>query len=93
MSWDIYFHLNFQIILYFSWNVFFCFQATGYLKRADTDQLRAIFDKYASAKIDGETYMTEEDFLVGYLKFFPEKDYNKESAKVLCGILDQRKDG
>ena len=37
--------------------------------------------------------MTEEDFLVGYLKFFPEKDYNKESAKVLCGILDQRKDG
>ena len=72
---------------------FFYFQATGYLKRADTDQLRAIFDKYASAKIDGETYMTEEDFLVGYLKFFPEKDYNKESAKVLCGILDQRKDG
>jgi len=67
--------------------------ATGYLKRADTDQLRAIFDKYATAKIDGETYMTEEDFLVGYLKFFPEKDYNKESAKVLCGILDQRKDG
>ena len=69
------------------------FQATGYLKRADTDQLRTIFDKYATAKIDGETYMTEEDFLVGYLKFFPEKDYNKESAKVLCGILDQRKDG
>jgi len=67
--------------------------ATGYLKRADTDQLRAIFDKYATAKIDGETYMTEEDFLVGYLKFFPEKDYNKDSAKVLCGILDQRKDG
>jgi solute carrier family 25 aspartate/glutamate transporter 12/13 len=67
--------------------------ATGYLKRADTDQLRIIFDKYANAEVDGETYMTDEDFIVGYLKLFPEKNYNEDSAKVLCGILDQSKDG
>ena len=69
------------------------FQATGYLKRADNDQLRTIFDKYASANVDGETYMTDEDFIVGFLKLFPKKEFNVESAKVLCGILDQSKDG
>ena len=37
--------------------------------------------------------MTDEDFIVGYLKLFPEKNYNEDSAKVLCGILDQSKDG
>ena len=71
----------------------FILQATGYLKRADTDQLKAIFEKYASANLEGEKYMTEEDFIVRYLRLFPEKDYNKHSAKILCGILDQSKDG
>ena len=69
------------------------FQETGYLKRADTEQLKNIFDKYATGHVDGETYMTDEDFIVGYLKLLPEKNYNKESANILCGILDQSKDG
>ena len=37
--------------------------------------------------------MTDEDFIVGFLKLFPKKEFNVESAKVLCGILDQSKDG
>ena len=69
------------------------FQATGYLRRAEAEQLKEIFEKYATAQVDGETYMTDEDFIVKFLKLFPEKDYNKDSAKLLCGILDQSKDG
>ena len=62
------------------------------MKRADPDQLKAIFEKYASARLDGELYMTDEDFLVRFLKIFPESGYNKDSAKLLCGILDTSKD-
>jgi hypothetical protein len=36
--------------------------------------------------------MTDEDFLVKFLKIFPEKNFNKDSAKLLCGILDTSKD-
>ena len=63
------------------------------MRRADPEQLKAIFDKYASAEVDGETYMSDEDFIVRFLKLFPEKNYNKESASILCGILDQSKNG
>jgi len=67
--------------------------ASGYLKRADAEQLRSIFDKYASATVDGDKYMTDEDFIVRFLNLFPDSGYNKESASLLCGILDQSKDG
>jgi len=67
-------------------------EALGYLKRADPEQLRAIFEKYASAHLDGETYMTDVDFLVKFLKIFPETGFNRDSAKLLCGILDTSKD-
>jgi len=67
--------------------------ATGYLKRADSESLRVIFDKYATATVDGERYMTDADFVVKFLKLFPDTGYNKDSASVLCGILDQSKDG
>jgi len=54
-------------------NDFTPFQALGYLKRADSDQLKTIFERYASAKVDGETYMTDEDFLVSF-KRHPDND-------------------
>lgn len=65
----------------------------GYLKRADPDQLRAVFEKYASAKVDGVPYMTDEDFVVKFLRLFPDSNFNKHSVNLLCGILDQSKDG
>jgi len=67
--------------------------ASGYLKRADSESLKVIFDKYATASVEGEKYMTDEDFVVKFLKLFPDENYNKESASLLCGILDQSKDG
>ena len=39
----------------------------GYIRRADTGSLRAVFDKYASLSLDGQTYMTDEDFVIKYL--------------------------
>ena len=68
-------------------------QTMGYLKRGDPVQLRAVFEKYASAKVDGEPYMTDEDFIVRFLQLFPGANYNKHSVNLLCGIIDQSKDG
>ncbi len=62
------------------------------MKRADPEQLKAIFEKYASAQSEGEHLMTDEDFLVKFLKIFPEGIFNKDSAELLCGILDSSKD-
>ena len=73
--------------------VSFNFQTMGYMKRGDEAQLKAVFDKYASANIDGVPYMTDEDFAVKYLQLFPNTNYNKNSLKLLCGIIDQTKDG
>jgi len=65
----------------------------GYLKRGDEAQVKAVFDKYASANVDGIPYMTDEDFVVKFLQLFPNSNFNKKSVKLLCGILDQSKDG
>ena len=65
----------------------------GYLKRGEEDDIKAVFDKYASTVIDGVPYMTDEDFVVKFLQLFPSENFNKNSVKLLCGILDQSKDG
>ena len=65
----------------------------GYLKRGEEDDIKAVFDKYASTNIDGVPYMTDEDFVVKFLQLFPSENFNKNSVKLLCGILDQSKDG
>ena len=65
----------------------------GYLKRGEEDDIKAVFDKYASTIVDGVPYMTDEDFVVKFLQLFPSENYNKNSVKLLCGILDQTKDG
>lgn len=37
--------------------------------------------------------MTHEDFIIRYLKLFPDDEYNKKTAHLLGGILDTSKDG
>ena len=64
----------------------------GYIKRADASKLRAVFEKYASLEVDGVKYMTDEDFVIKYLELLPATNYNKESLKLLCGVLDSSKD-
>jgi len=67
--------------------------APGYIQRADTQKLKAVFDKYASLEIEGVTYMTDEDFVIKYLELLPSSSYNKDSLRLLCGVLDQSKEG
>ena len=65
----------------------------GYIKRADTQKLKAVFEKYASLEVEGVKYMTDEDFVIKYLELLPANEYSKESLHLLCGVLDQSKDG
>jgi len=54
--------------------------------------LRTIFDKYASAEVDGAKFMTDEDFLIKYLGLFPNEGFNENSMTLLSGVLDTSKD-
>lgn len=49
----------------------------SHLKRASTDKLREIFNRYASKEINGEKYMTSEDFVRKYLGLFPDEEFNE----------------
>ncbi|XP_075971320.1 calcium-binding mitochondrial carrier protein aralar1 isoform X2 [Anticarsia gemmatalis] len=68
-------------------------RGAGYLKRADTDRLHEIFLKYATVEKNGEKCITSEDFVRKFLGLFDEDDYNKESVKLIAGIVDMDKDG
>ncbi|XP_062125956.1 calcium-binding mitochondrial carrier protein Aralar1 isoform X3 [Drosophila sulfurigaster albostrigata] len=63
------------------------------LKRASTDKLREVFQKYASIQKDGEQFMTSEDFVRKFLGLFTEAAFNDESVRLLAGIADTSKDG
>lgn len=68
-------------------------QGGGYLKRANPEVLKHIFNKYASIEKDGEKFMTPEDFVIRYLGFFDSENYNTESVQLLAAIVDTSKDG
>ncbi|XP_049842581.1 calcium-binding mitochondrial carrier protein Aralar1 isoform X1 [Schistocerca gregaria] len=70
-----------------------CQETAGFLKRARTEKLLEIFNKYASKEIDGEKFMTATDFVQKYLGLFTDQNYNEESVKLLAGIVDTSKDG
>lgn len=74
-----------QIYIRFKWFNPCCFYFKGpstHIKRATTEKLREIFLKYASFQENGEFYMTNEDFIRGYLRLFPESNYNKVKKKL-----------
>lgn len=64
-----------------------------HIKRAPTDKLREVFNKYATHNKNGEYFMTSEDFIRSYLGFFSDVAYNKESVTLLAGVADTSKDG
>ncbi|XP_073982916.1 calcium-binding mitochondrial carrier protein aralar1 isoform X2 [Rhodnius prolixus] len=67
--------------------------STGYPKRASTEKLLEIFNKYATVHKNGELYMSGSDFVRGFLKLLPHDNYNEQSLKLLAGIVDTSKDG
>jgi solute carrier family 25 aspartate/glutamate transporter 12/13 len=65
----------------------------SHLKRASTEKLKEIFQKYASITKSGEQFMTSDDFVRRFLGLFPEQNFNEESIKLLANIADTSKDG
>ncbi|XP_017101160.2 calcium-binding mitochondrial carrier protein Aralar1 isoform X2 [Drosophila bipectinata] len=63
------------------------------LKRASTEKLREVFQKYASIQKNGEHFMTSEDFVRNFLGLFTESAFNDESVRLFAGIADTSKDG
>lgn len=57
-------------------------QGPSYLKRASSDKLREIFNKYATKDVKGEKFMTSEDFVRGFLGLFPDANFNEVSWKL-----------
>ncbi|XP_013109467.1 calcium-binding mitochondrial carrier protein Aralar1 isoform X4 [Stomoxys calcitrans] len=66
---------------------------SSFLKRANTEKLREVFQKYASHQKDGEYFMTSEDFVRKFLGLFTDAAFNDESVRLLAGIADTSKDG
>ncbi|XP_063285797.1 electrogenic aspartate/glutamate antiporter SLC25A12, mitochondrial [Pelobates fuscus] len=67
--------------------------AVKYTKRADPNELKSIFLKYASVEQDGEHYMTPCDFVQKYLVLHTDPNYNPKSVELLGGVADSTKDG
>lgn len=78
--------IRIQIFSIFNFVCLCHLQGPTEIKRATTDKLREVFQKYASQQRDGEHFMTSEDFIRGYLGLFPESNFNKASTTVsICG--------
>ncbi|KAG9477317.1 hypothetical protein GDO78_002618 [Eleutherodactylus coqui] len=67
--------------------------ALKFTKRADPNELKAIFLKYASVDQDGEQYMTPSDFVQKYLGLHTDLHFNPKTVDLLGGVADQTKDG
>ncbi|XP_032784962.2 calcium-binding mitochondrial carrier protein Aralar1 isoform X1 [Daphnia magna] len=70
-----------------------CLQGVSTVKRAPTEELKAIFEKYASVSKGSEKLMTSADFIRGFLGLFPDANYDPASVALLGGIVDSSKDG
>ncbi|CAH1775700.1 unnamed protein product [Owenia fusiformis] len=62
-------------------------------KRAETDKLREVFNKYASVEKAGEKFMTANDFINKYIGVFKEQDHNEYAVQLLANCADTTKDG
>ncbi|XP_073503050.1 electrogenic aspartate/glutamate antiporter SLC25A12, mitochondrial [Phyllobates terribilis] len=67
--------------------------ALKFTKRADPNELKTIFLKYASVEQDGENYMTSSDFVQKYLGLHSDRHFNPKTVELLGGVADQTKDG
>ncbi|XP_058443144.1 calcium-binding mitochondrial carrier protein Aralar1 isoform X1 [Malaya genurostris] len=81
--------LTLEEILNLCGMIAYCQESPLHLKRATTDKLREIFSKYATHEVNGELFMTAEDFVWSFLG----QSYNEASVKLLASIADTSKDG
>ncbi|XP_030596543.1 calcium-binding mitochondrial carrier protein Aralar1 isoform X2 [Archocentrus centrarchus] len=62
-------------------------------RRANPTELKAIFEKYASVKKNGEYFMSPQDFVSRFLHPHTDIWLSDEATKLLAGVVDQKKDG
>uniref|UniRef100_A0A8C4F2B7 Solute carrier family 25 member 13 n=1 Tax=Dicentrarchus labrax TaxID=13489 RepID=A0A8C4F2B7_DICLA len=62
-------------------------------RRADPTELKAIFEKYASVKKNGDCFMSPQDFVNRFLHAHTDIRLSDEATKLLAGVVDQKKDG
>lgn len=68
-------------------------EGSQYVRRADTDRLQEVFNKYASVEKNDSKFMTPTDFVRGFLGLYEGPQYNQEAVQILGSILDTSKDG
>jgi len=68
-------------------------QGVSTIKRATAEELKAIYDKYATGGNENERLITSSDFIRGFLGLFPDANHNPRSVSLLGGIIDTSKDG
>uniref|UniRef100_A0A0K0G478 Calcium-binding mitochondrial carrier protein Aralar1 (inferred by orthology to a human protein) n=1 Tax=Strongyloides venezuelensis TaxID=75913 RepID=A0A0K0G478_STRVS len=61
------------------------------IQRANREQLRKIFNKYASIEKGNEKYMTDDDFIRKYLNLYMDNDYNKKTVRLLASAVNTSK--
>uniref|UniRef100_A0A3Q0KMM7 Putative mitochondrial solute carrier n=1 Tax=Schistosoma mansoni TaxID=6183 RepID=A0A3Q0KMM7_SCHMA len=61
--------------------------------KSNTEDLRSVFNKYASVSKSGQMYMTPKDFAVKYLRLFDDENYNVSSVNCIASAADTTKDG
>ncbi|KAH7693582.1 Protein K02F3.2 a, partial [Aphelenchoides avenae] len=70
-----------------------CEDITHSIPRANIEQLRNIFNSYASVEKSGKRFMTDSDFVRKYLGMYTEENYNKETVRLIASAADTSKDG
>ena len=68
-------------------------ESSGYTKSANKEELKYVFDKYASLEENGETFLSYQDFVIKFLEILPEDNYNEETLSLYAGVPDQSKTG
>ncbi|XP_050543004.1 calcium-binding mitochondrial carrier protein Aralar1 [Daktulosphaira vitifoliae] len=72
----------------------YCQEAhNGLPKRATTEQLLDIFNKYATVEKQEEKFINAVDFIKNYIGILNEPSSDIDSLKLLSGIVDTTKDG
>ncbi|KAH8871467.1 Calcium-binding mitochondrial carrier protein Aralar1 [Schistosoma japonicum] len=62
-------------------------------QKSNVENLRSVFNKYASLNINGQLFMTPKDFVIKYLRLFDEENYNVSSVNCVASAADTTKDG
>ncbi|KAL8561913.1 hypothetical protein ACOMHN_046703 [Nucella lapillus] len=62
------------------------------VKRAHMDDLREVFQRYASKEVAGEVFMTYGDFVLHYLQILSADNYDEYTLNLLASTVDTSRD-